>query len=287
MSEPYEILPGTPYSRYAIPIEYLPSRDFNPRWGSSRPPIPELNAWFAAHVAEYKAFLAEMRMAAPRLADIPLQFAHAQLPSPAWGGVPYCPFDAVALYRMIQKAKPKRYIEIGSGITTCFVYRAVKDDGLSTSITSIDPEPRGEIDAICDSVIRNSLESCDLTIFDALEADDVLFFDGSHRSFMNSDVTVFMIDILPRLKPGVIVHVHDVNLPYDYPDSFKHWYWNEQYMLAVYMMGNRHRINPLLPTAFLCRDTAFSAEMAEPFLDLGDLNPGWHGGGAMWFTHTV
>jgi predicted O-methyltransferase YrrM len=287
MTATYETLPGTPYSRYAVPIEYLPSRDFQPRWGNLRPPIPALYDWFKAHVAEYRGFLADMRVSADRMRDIPIEFDAALLPSPAWGGVPYAPFDAVVLYTMIQRFKPKRFLEIGSGISTCFAYRAIKDAGLPTIITSIDPEPRAQIDAICDHIVREGLEVCDLAIFDSLEPNDILFFDGSHRTFMNSDVTVFMIDVLPRLKPGVIVHIHDINLPYDYPDSFKQWYWNEQYMLAVYMMGNRGRINPLMPTSFVCRDAVFEAEFATPMIDLGPINDGWRGGGAMWFTHTA
>jgi predicted O-methyltransferase YrrM len=287
MSEPYEMLPGTPYSRYAVPIEYPPSRDFNPRWGKTRPPIPQLYDWFTAYAAEYHQFLAMMRTAVQKMADIPHEFDAARLPIPAWGGVPYAPFDAVALYTMIQHANPNRFLEIGSGISTCFAYKAIQDAQLKTTIMSIDPEPRVQIDAICNEVIREGLETCDLAIFDQLEAGDILFFDGSHRTFMNSDVTVFMIDVLPRLKPGVIVHIHDITLPYDYPDSFKQWYWNEQYMLAVYMMGNRGRIKPLLPTAFVCRDPLFDASFTVPMLDLGHLNDGWRGGGAMWFTHTI
>lgn len=281
----YEILPGTPYSRYAVPIEYPPSRDFKPRWGETKPPIPQLYDWFVDHAADYHAFLGKMKVSAQALSDIPHQFDPSLLPLPAWAGVPYAPFDAVALYTMIQTAKPKRFLEIGSGITTCFAYRAIRDAKLKTTIMSIDPEPRAQIDAICDQVIREGLEICDMALFDQLEAGDILFFDGSHRTFMNSDVTVFMIDVLPRLKPGVIVHVHDINLPYDYPDSFKHWYWNEQYMLAVYLMGNRDRIKPLLPTSFICRDPLFHAALATPMLDIGPLNDGWRGGGAMWFTH--
>ena len=119
-----------------------------------------------------------------------------------------------------------------------------------------------------------------------LEAGDILFFDGSHRAFMNSDVTVFFIDVLPRIKPGVIVHIHDIALPWDYGEFFKNWYWNETYMLAVYMMGHKHRIKPIAPTAFICRDVAFEAELVGPLIDLGRYNDGWKGGGAMWFTHT-
>lgn len=281
-----QMLEGTPYSRYAIPVEYLPSRDFTPRWGYSRPTEPILTQWFAKHSGAYRQILQEMRDNAPKLADIPQDFDEANLPSPAWGGVPYAPFDSLALYTMIQKFRPRTYLEIGSGITTAFAYRAIQDAGLQTRIVSIDPQPRTTIDAICDEVIREGLETCDISIFEQLEEGDIVFLDGSHRSFMNSDVTVFMIDILPRLRPGVVVHVHDITLPWDYPSSFQNWYWNEQYILAVYMMGNRSRIDPIFPTTFVCRDEALAAAFETPFLDLGVLNEGWRGGGAMWFTHT-
>jgi predicted O-methyltransferase YrrM len=279
-----EILPGTPYSRYAIPVDYRPSRDFSPRWGASRPAVRQLEDWFRGHSAEYHALLREIRSSAQALKAIPVEFDPARLPEPAWHGVPYAPFDAATLYTMIRTYRPETYLEIGSGITTCFTHRAIRDNGLSTRIVSIDPEPRASIDSICHQVVRDGLETCDLDMFTRLEANDIVLFDGSHRAFMNSDVTVFFIDVLPRLKPGVIVHIHDIMLPYDYPDSFKHWYWNEQYMLAVYLMGHMARLVPLAPTAFICRDAEFAAELREPMIDLGPYNDGWLGGGAMWFT---
>ena len=285
MSDEYQILEGTRYSKYAIPLEYLPSRDFRPRWGYAQPRIQALDDWFRGHRLAYHSFLAEMRGHVGRLQDIPLTFDPQLLPTPAWFEVPYAPFDAVALYAMIHKHKPARFLEIGSGISTCFAYRAIRDCGLSTEIISIDPLPRAEIDSICNLTIREALECCDLAIFDGLRPGDIVFFDGSHRSFMNSDVTVFMIDVLPRLAPGVLVHIHDIMLPWDYPDLFKNWYWNEQYLLAVYMMGNKDRIEPLFPTAFVCRDPEFEDFFSTPLLDFAERNDGWRGGGAMWFTH--
>ncbi len=133
-------------------------------------------------------------------------------------------------------------------MTTYFARQSVKDSNLKTKIISIDPAPRRKIDAICDEVIRDGRETCDLSIFDCLEEGDILFFDGSHRSFINSDVTVFFIDILPRLKLGVFIPLHDIFLPWDYPDSFKCWYWNEQYLLAVYLMCSKDSLLPLLRT---------------------------------------
>lgn len=199
--------------------------------------------------------------------------------------MPYCAFDAVALYTIVRQQSPRRYLEIGSGITTCFAKKAIVDGKLGTHVTLIDPEPRAKIDRMCDRIIRDGLETCDLTIFDKLEAGDILFFDGSHRSFMNSDVTVFFIDVLPRINPGVIIHIHDISLPWDYDHYFKTWYWNEAYLLAVYLMGHKHRIEPLAPTSFMCRDAALEGEFATPMLALGKYNDGWRGGGAMWFTH--
>ena len=102
---------------------------------------------------------------------------------------------------------------------------------------------------------------------------------------MNSDVTVFMIDILPHLAPGVIVHVHDINLPWDYPEMFQHWYWNEAYILAAYLIGARDRLKPVFPTAWVCRRPQFSDWFSEPLVDLGASNGSWRGGGSLWFTH--
>lgn len=278
-----DFLPGTEYSRYALPLDYLPSRDFRPRYGYLHEPIKPLADWFEAHAAAYTSFLTFMRSL--DISHIAVSMADSNLPNPAWIGGAICAFDALALYAMVRKQVPANYVEIGSGMTTCFARQAVVDGAHGTRITSIDPEPRAEIDSICDEVIRDGLETCDLSLFSRLRAGDIVFFDGSHRSFMNSDVTVFFIDVLPSLAPGVIVHVHDVTLPYDYPDSFKHWYWNEQYMLAVYMMGRLESLVPLLPTAYICRSPMFRGEFTVPFRDLGEHNDSWRGGGSMWFTH--
>jgi hypothetical protein len=157
---------------------------------------------------------------------------------------------------------------------------------MSTRIVSIDPDPRREVDAICDEVIREGLETNDLSVFQDLVPGDIVFMDGSHRCFMNSDVTVFFIDVLPLLKPGVIVHIHDIMLPWDYPESFKHWYWNEQYVLAVYLMNSMDRVEPLLPVYWMSQEPSLAAMLAIPFTDLGDtrLNAAWTVGGSLWFT---
>lgn len=279
-----EVLPGTPYSRYAIPVDYLPSREYAPRYGYSHGKIEALEQWFAAHNDEYLKFLDYMRTL--NVGHIPISQQEGEPLMAAWRGGAICAFDLLALYAMVCKHRPKTYAEIGSGMSTCFVRQAIKDAGLDTRIISIDPNPRGEVDAICDEVKREGLETCDLSTFDQLGVGDILFVDGSHRAFMNSDVTVFFIDVLPRIKPGVLIHIHDVDLPWDYHDYFKHWYWNEQYMLAVYLMTGREHLDPILPTTWICRGMSLGDDKSLVFVDLGsaEANSSWKGGGSMWFT---
>lgn len=279
-----EVLPGTPYARYAIPVDYPPSRAYAPRYGYSHGKIEALEQWFAAHNGKYLKFLDYMETLS--VGHIPISLPEDGPLVAAWRGGAICTFDLLALYAMVTKHRPKTYAEIGSGMSTCFARQAIKDAGLDTRIISIDPNPRGEVDAICDEVVRDGLETCDLSTFDRLEAGDILFFDGSHRTFMNSDVTVFFIDVLPRIKPGVLVHIHDIDLPWDYHDYFKNWYWNEQYMLAVYLMTGREHLDPLLPTTWVCRGMPLGARESLVFVDLGspEANSSWKGGGSMWFT---
>jgi predicted O-methyltransferase YrrM len=284
---PRRRLPGTRYTRFLMPLDYAPSRRLEPRWGFSKPPIPSLVDLCARGEVRYREILDHVRSLAPDLAKIPVRYRAKHPTVPAWCGVPFAPIDTALLYAFVRLYQPKTYLEIGSGISTCFVREAITRGGLETEIVSIDPEPRQEINSICDRVIREGLETVDPAVFDALAPGDIVFMDGSHRSFMNSDVTVFMIDILPRLKPGVIVHIHDVNLPFDYAPQMAPWYWNEQYLLAVYLMGHRHRIEVLMPSCFVCRSPYFAGFAAAPPVDLGAANNHWSGGGSLWFTHTA
>jgi Methyltransferase domain len=150
--------------------------------------------------------------------------------------------------------KPARYFEIGSGNSTKFVARAVKDNALRTQLVSVDPQPRTEIDELCDRVIRAPVEEIDLGLFDDLAAGDILYVDNSHRCFMNSDATVVFLEILPRLKPGVIVQLHDVTLPYDYPPQWADRFYSEQYLLACYLLARGERFEILLPAYFASHD---------------------------------
>jgi hypothetical protein len=173
--------------------------------------------------------------------------------SPAWENAMFPALDAIALYCMLSLGRPALYVEIGAGHSTRFARRAINDNALPTSIICIDPAPGLNVESVADEIISSKLEDTDPALFGRLNAGDILFVDGSHRVFMNSDTTVLFLEILPALKPGTIVHFHDIHLPYDYPPEWNSLYYNEQYLLAVYLMSGRLEI--LLPNAFVTRDT--------------------------------
>ena len=117
----------------------------------------------------------------------------------------------------------------GSGDAAKFARRAIQDHGLPTYLTSIDPQPRASIDRSCDRVVRSPLEEVDQQ-FAELQAGDFLFIDSSHRTFTNSDVTILFMNLLPRLRDGVVVHLHDIFWPFDYPPEWNDRYSSEQYL---------------------------------------------------------
>ncbi len=281
-----ERLPGNEYAKYAMPLEYPPSRRLAPRWGYAMPPHPGLTSLFHRSRDEYRDRIAELRTLAPLLREIRTDYSVDTAAEPGWIGPPVNAIDLALLYYFVWKFRPKTYLEIGSGSTTSFARRAVSDHRIPTRIISIDPKPRSGIDGICDAVIRDGLETLDdLRIFADLQPGDIVFLDGSHRCFMNSDVTVFFLDVLPLLKPGVIVHIHDISLPFDYPEMFTNWYWNEQYVLAAYLLGMGERIRILMPSQYVSETPGLKECLHPPILP-GVGNPDlWLSGGSFWFTH--
>ena len=165
---------------------------------------------------------------------------------------PFLPgLDAVALYCILAEAKANRYIELGSGYSTRFARRSIKDNGLNTTILSVDPNPRADVGELCDQIIRKPAEEVGLDIFEQLEQNDVLFIDGSHRCFMNSDVTVCFLDILPLLKKGVFVQIHDIWWPVDYPQEWADRYYNEQYLVGTLLANGMQNFEIVLPNYYI------------------------------------
>jgi hypothetical protein len=221
-----------------------------PRYPHPRSSHQRLEALLCENEADYAKLLDRFVAFGDDLSAIPAQ-PSADAREPHWMNEWQPPLDGIALYCLLRLHRPERYFEIGSGVSTQFVRRAIVDGETDTLVTSVDPKPRADIDQLCDRIIREPLENVDLAVFDDLTSGDVLFFDGTHRAFMNSDVTVFFLDLLPRLPGGVLVGIHDVYLPFDYPHDVVDRYYSEQYVLAARLLAEGHAAHIVLPAAFV------------------------------------
>jgi len=157
-----------------------------------------------------------------------------------------CFADAEFLYNMIRHFKPKKMIEIGCGYSTRLALQAQKknkEDNLMNACKHICIEPYEMLwlERLPVEVFRSKVEDMDISTFKSLEANDILFIDSSHIIRPQGDVLFEFLHVLPVLKPGVIVHVHDVFSPKDYPKTWiidKHSLWNEQYLLEAFLSCN-------------------------------------------------
>ncbi|MCX5782938.1 MAG: class I SAM-dependent methyltransferase [Elusimicrobia bacterium] len=224
-----------------------------PRWDKSNP-HRELYDIIKRNSAAYKNHLRSFLPLADYFAAIPKLPTSDSSIEPFWNNGWTPPLDAVALSGFIAANKPKYYMEVGSGISTKFAKKIIAHHNLPAKIISIDPHPRFEINSICDEIVREPLEDANLEVFDRLNANDILYIDDSHRTFMNSDATAAFLDVIPRLKPGVLVGIHDITLPYDYPQDWADRYFSEQYLLAAYLLAKGGRFDIVLPITFISHD---------------------------------
>lgn len=235
--------------------------------------LPEGNIYkgmLAKNDAKYAELVKQFEMFSDTLQKIPDDGPYEN-PSPCWNNKNWLPeADALAIYGLLSVKNPETYLEVGSGNSTKFARRAISDHKLKSKIISIDPCPRAEVDAICDQVVRSPLENAEHAIFRALKPGDMVFIDCSHRSFANSDVTVFFTEILPFIPQGVHWGIHDIFIPFDYPDTWnideRRWY-NEQYLLMTYLLGN-HLDEVLFPAHYVekCRPE-FYGSYSNTFAD--------------------
>lgn len=154
--------------------------------------------------------------------------------------------DGEFLYNMVRHLKPRKIIEIGCGFSTLMIQKALhrnhqENDTYQTKHLSIEPYGPEWLTRSGAKVLAQKVEEVDLETFRSLEANDILFIDSSHIIRPQGDVLFEYLEILPVLKPGVIVHVHDVFTPRDY---LKDWlqenvfFWNEQYLLEAFLTQN-------------------------------------------------
>lgn len=253
--------------------------DMKPRYGHGKPPHEELFKIIDAHRKVYEDLLHKALAYKDKIWLI--QEKATDNSSPTWNNGYLPGLDIIGIYTLLSTYRPRKYIEVGSGYSTKVAYKAKAEQNLPTTIISIDPYPRAEIDILADVVIRQPFENIDLAIIEELEDHDILFIDNSHRILPNSDSMVFFLEILQKLKKGVIVHIHDVYLPYDYPQFMCDRFYTEQYGLAMYLLANPKKFKPILPNYFIFEDKALS-DIISPIWNHENVRGVEKHGGSFW-----
>jgi len=252
-----------------------------PRYGHGLPPHKALFDIINAHRDTYAALLKEALSFHSYFVEIIKRGEGEEGNQPVWNNDFLPGLDMVGIYTMLASKNPTKYIEVGSGNSTKVAFKAKQDHALRTEIISIDPQPRAEIDHLADTVIRKPFEDIDHDLIFSLGENDILFIDNSHRILPNSDSMVFYLEILPQLKPGVIVHIHDIYLPYDYPDFMCDRFYSEQYGLAMYLMAAPDKYLPLLANYFISEDPELKQILA-PLWNQPRLSGVESHGGSFW-----
>lgn len=155
--------------------------------------------------------------------------------------------DAEILYDMIRHFRPRRLVEVGSGWSTRLAAlalrtNAARDPGYACRHVCIEPFEQPWLEAFGVEVVRQRVELVDRALFESLQAGDILFIDSSHVVRPQGDVVTEFLEILPTLAPGVLVHVHDVFTPRDYPAEWvlqERRLWTEQYLMEAFLAHNR------------------------------------------------
>jgi hypothetical protein len=190
--------------------------------------------------------------------------------------------DAETLYAMLRHLEPARVYELGSGASTHVIHLAAlanAGEGSPLEHTVFDPfpyqaSPMGSVAGVTVHPLR--AEDLDPARFAALQAGDVLFVDTTHTVRTGGDVTHIFLEILPRLAPGVTVHVHDIFLPYEYPREWvvqRRYAWAEQYLLQAFLAFN-HDFEVVLPNYALARAAPDALARAIPSFDPRTVSPG-------------
>ena len=146
----------------------------------------------------------------------------------------YPQMDAEMLYAMVRHVRPRRLVEIGAGWSSRVIADAV-DHAAPVEHRIFDPFPADHMASLGASVERLPAQEVPAGIFAGLEGGDMLVIDTTHTITPGGDVVRLILEVLPRLAPGVIVHVHDIFLPYSYPEFTYHngLFWQEQWLVQA------------------------------------------------------
>lgn len=231
-------------------------------------------------VQAQRAFLRETPSFARELSSLPFDAPPDDPGTFFWGNDQFSHSDASLYYSMIRRFRPRRIVEVGAGHSTKLAFKAVRDNGQGR-IVCIDPHAPEWLRSLGGDVeiFVQKVQDAPDSVFLDLAPSDILFIDGSHISKTGSDVNHLFLRILPRLPRGVLVHVHDICLPYEYPRRWSEevlCYWNEQYVLAA-LLANSTKYEVLLGVYFLQKT---GIDVLKPYVPAV---PGvFPGGGSLW-----
>lgn len=248
----FAFTPGHFYSPIVDSTLLLPGHEGMPHDGK--------NCWehLNLRAAEQRRYFEDLlsRFGAPK-------YSEHQTPSQRyyWNNNYFPPSDAFTLAGVMQKELPRRIIEVGSGFSSAVMLDTLDATRKQVEFTFVEPYPErlysllSKNDRSSAKVLECPVQEVSLEAFDQLEAQDILFIDSSHVAKIGSDVTFLFLRVLPRLKPGVIVHVHDIFYPSSYPAD---WIrdglgWNESLFLRAFLIGN-DSFEVLAWNSYACRE---------------------------------
>lgn len=186
--------------------------------------------------------------------------------------------DAEVYAALISDYKPSTIVEIGAGYSTLIARRTVASLGLSTRIVVIDPEPRTDVANYADETIYRRVESLP-THAVPVEEHGILFIDTSHITRAGGDVSHIFNKLLPALPSAVLVHVHDISIPYDYPAAYRRRLYTEQYVLQA-LLADALRYRTVFATHYLTR--RHTEEMRRTFGQICGADEQFYGA-SYWF----
>lgn len=213
----------------------------------AQPPYPAIERLFEQHAATFAAMLDAVDAHAGDDAAGGIEGLKGLL-GQSW----FPSLDAAVAYALVRERKPQRIVEVGSGHSTRILARAECGVG---EIVAIDPMPRTDIVGLPGvRVVPSTLQAAPAEVFDGLKAGDVLFIDSSHILMPGSDVDILLNRVLPRLPAGVLVHIHDIFLPFDYPAIWGWRNYNEQQGVVPLLAAGAYR--PLFSSVWATRRMA-------------------------------
>lgn len=216
---------GFPPQGWFIPHRYA---DRLPPPGA-QPPYVEIEALFERRAPAFAAVIELIDGHAEELIGLRKLLDQSWFPT----------LDGAAAYSLVRTRRPRHIVEVGSGHSTRILARALDGAG---EILSVDPAPRAGIAGLANvHVVPRTLQTAPIDMFDVLAAGDILFIDSSHVLMPGSDVDILLNRVLPRLPPGVLVHIHDIFLPFDYPAIWGWRNYNEQQGVAPLLASGAYR----------------------------------------------